>query len=112
MEQQNLQFDVDYKVFEFTLDCEFLPIMDDKFLEKIDFKKILVFYFIKQKRLYLWLGPEISRELRNQVLRIEGLMKNFRPNYRVMRKFIIEGANEKPADIYKLLQINPTELAS
>ncbi len=89
-------------------------LLDDGSIFKIPNEDILSFfininivsvYFYKEKRLYIWKGENVSRNLQNQIPKIKEQILRLNPDISILRHFTIEGVKEETTEFLDLLKI-------
>ena len=66
---------------------------------------IIACYFFSQRRLYIWIGDSVSRELQNQIPHIERQILDRNPNITILRHFTIEGVKGEAQEFINLMHI-------
>ena len=66
---------------------------------------IVSVYFYKEKRLYIWKGKNVSRNLQNQIPKIKEQILRLNPDISILRHFTIEGVKEETTEFLDLLKI-------
>ncbi|MHA1674615.1 MAG: hypothetical protein ACTSYI_13435 [Promethearchaeota archaeon] len=66
---------------------------------------IVAIYFYAQKRLYIWIGERVSRELQNQIPHIERQILERNPNITILRHFTVEGVKYETEEFLRSLHI-------
>ncbi|XEO78034.1 hypothetical protein WKT22_03073 [Candidatus Lokiarchaeum ossiferum] len=73
---------------------------------------IIAVYFYHQKRLYIWIGERVSRDLQNKVPMIEGQILERNPDITILRHFTVEGLRLETMDFLQFLKISQDEFQS
>lgn len=66
---------------------------------------IVSVYFYKEKRLYIWKGEKVSRNLQNQIPKIKEQILRLNPDISILRHFTIEGVKEETTEFLGFLKI-------
>ncbi|MHA1612974.1 MAG: hypothetical protein ACTSYU_13030, partial [Promethearchaeota archaeon] len=66
---------------------------------------IIAIFFFSQKRLYIWIGEHVSRELQNQIPHIERQILERNPDITILRHFTVEGIKHETEEFLSLLNI-------
>jgi len=67
---------------------------------------IISVYFYKEKRLYIWKGENVPRNLQNHIPLIEEQILRLNPDITILRHFTVEGVKEETIELLGLLRIN------
>ncbi len=67
---------------------------------------IISVYFYKEKRLYIWKGENVPRNLQNHIPLIEEQILRLNPDITILRHFTVEGVKEETIELLDLLKIN------
>lgn len=71
--------------------------------------QILAFYFFRVKRLYIWVGPEAPRDLKNLIPLIEDQVLERNPTITILRHFTIEGYTYQTQEFLQYLNVSEEE---
>ncbi|MHA1777535.1 MAG: hypothetical protein ACTSWC_12230 [Promethearchaeota archaeon] len=70
---------------------------------------IIAFYLFRVKRLYIWVGSEAPRDLKNLIPRIEEQVLKRNPSITILRHFTIEGFTNQTQEFLLYLKISEEE---
>jgi len=99
----------DLKVFKIFYSGEIKQIETTDFLELFSSVNVIGFYPVAQKRLYIWIGENASRTLKNYIVQFRQTFTDDYPNYRVLRYITIESEAE-PFDFFQNTGISKEDL--
>jgi hypothetical protein len=92
--------------YRLTTEGKLFPIKPEEIQDMFVSVNILAFYFIRQKRLYVWIGENAPRELRNQIPVIEGILLKNHPLFTILRHFTLEGFRPETEELLDFLGIS------
>ncbi|QEE15340.1 hypothetical protein DSAG12_01165 [Promethearchaeum syntrophicum] len=87
-------------------DGSILKVLNEDLLSFFININIISVYFYKEKRLYIWKGENVPRNLQNHIPIIEEQIVKLNPNISILRHFTIEGVKEETTEFLDLLKIN------
>jgi hypothetical protein len=92
--------------YRLTAEGKLEPVKPEELLDNFVSVNILAIYLIKQKRLYVWIGENAPRELRNQIPIIEHTILKNHPLFTILRHFTLEGFRPETEELLDNLRIS------
>lgn len=104
-----MSFRPQFVAYRLEHDGQLVPIKPEELPNNFVPVNILAIYVIKNKRLYIWVGDNASRTLRNMIATIEGIVLKNHPLFTILRHFIIEGFKAETEELLDLTKISTAD---
>ena len=93
-------------VYKLMNDGSIIKIPNEDLLSFFIHVNIVSVYFYKEKRLYIWKGENVPRNMQNHIPIIEEQILQLNPDITILRHFTVEGVKEETTEFLDLLKIN------
>ncbi len=97
------------KIFKLNYSGNFDEVKSDNVLEIFSLVNILSIYVPMQKRMYIWIGKNVTQSLKKHIAQTRALFTTQFPELKILRNITIEAGSE-PSDFFQFIGFSYEEL--